>query len=115
VTLSLWRKGRGKGSHVVVVEDGEPAHVEHIGDTGSCREGIEVQALHGINEIFAQLQRVEMKVHLEESDDYIQHRLLLLCVVCTRRRDQSGRASRHRETRNGRRSLKFDWKLWLKV
>ena len=73
-----------KATYIVIVKDGQPAHVELVAYSRGGRENVEVQPVNCIAQIFAQSQCVELKVDFEQRDNDLQDRLLLPRIVCTR-------------------------------
>jgi hypothetical protein len=65
----------------VIVEHREPADVEGVGDPLRDRERVErgkCGQVHGVDQVFAQVQRVELEVDFEEGDDQEEALRLLL-------------------------------------
>ena len=70
-------------AYVVIVKDGQPAHVELVADACRGREDAEIQPVNRIAEVLAQSQGVQLKVDLEQGHHNLQHRLLLPGIVCS--------------------------------
>ena len=85
-SLSSTDNGRDSAdAHIVLIKDGEAPGVVFVGDALGGRElleGQELAAVHRVDQILAQAQRVEAEVHLEEGYDDLQRRKLLLLVAC---------------------------------
>lgn len=73
------------GTHILLVEDGEPADIEAVGDSLGCGEAVkaeELRAVDGVDQALAHAQRVQPEVDLELHDDDVQRGQLLLPVSC---------------------------------